>query len=122
VIPPVHCGAETDRLRIVVDDLSGPQVAAFLEEHIREMRSITPPESKHALDLDAHHHRGQADGSAVAGAARITMTTAMRVLPWLVEGTWQGCVDAARPLLPAGAEARLGPARLGPATLPPPPP
>jgi putative acetyltransferase len=41
-----------ERLRVVVDDLSGPQVAAFLEEHIREMRSITPPESKHALDLD----------------------------------------------------------------------
>ena len=39
-------------LRIVVDDLSSPQVAAFLEEHIQEMRSITPLESKHALDLD----------------------------------------------------------------------
>jgi putative acetyltransferase len=39
-------------LRIVVDDLSGPRIAAFLEEHIQEMRSITPLESKHALDLD----------------------------------------------------------------------
>jgi putative acetyltransferase len=39
-------------LRIVVDDLSSPQVAAFLEEHIQEMWSITPLESKHALDLD----------------------------------------------------------------------
>lgn len=39
-------------MEIVVDDLSGPEIAAFLEEHIREMRATTPPESKHALDLD----------------------------------------------------------------------
>lgn len=40
-------------MRIVEDDLSGPQIAEFLREHVREMRSITPLESKHALDLDA---------------------------------------------------------------------
>lgn len=39
-------------MKIVVDDLSGPEIARFLDEHIQEMRSITPPESKHALDLD----------------------------------------------------------------------
>ncbi|MEU7882448.1 GNAT family N-acetyltransferase [Microbispora bryophytorum] len=39
-------------MRIVVDDLSGPRIAEFLREHVREMRSITPLESKHALDLD----------------------------------------------------------------------
>ncbi|MFG1826292.1 GNAT family N-acetyltransferase [Microbispora bryophytorum] len=39
-------------MRIVVDDLSGPLIAEFLREHVREMRSITPLESKHALDLD----------------------------------------------------------------------
>ncbi|MGW1764593.1 GNAT family N-acetyltransferase [Streptomyces sp. NPDC002073] len=39
-------------MKIAVDDLSGPETAAFLAEHVREMRSITPPESKHALDLD----------------------------------------------------------------------
>ncbi len=43
---------ERARLKIVVDDLSGPQIAGFLEEHVQEMRSITPLESKHALDLD----------------------------------------------------------------------
>jgi putative acetyltransferase len=37
---------------IVVDDLSGPEIAAFLAEHVQQMRSITPLESKHALDLD----------------------------------------------------------------------
>ncbi|MEV4296355.1 GNAT family N-acetyltransferase [Microbispora rosea] len=40
-------------MRIVEDDLSGPQIAEFLREHVGEMRSITPLESKHALDLDA---------------------------------------------------------------------
>jgi putative acetyltransferase len=39
-------------MKISVDDLSGPEIAAFLEAHVQEMRSITPPESKHALDLD----------------------------------------------------------------------
>jgi putative acetyltransferase len=39
-------------VKIVVDDLSGPEIAEFLDEHIQEMRSLTPLESKHALDLD----------------------------------------------------------------------
>ncbi|MFR9789023.1 GNAT family N-acetyltransferase [Streptomyces sp. MB22_4] len=39
--------------RIVVDDLSDPRIARFLAEHVQQMRSLTPPESKHALDLDA---------------------------------------------------------------------
>jgi putative acetyltransferase len=39
-------------MKIIVDDLSGPEIAAFLDEHVQEMRAITPLESKHALDLD----------------------------------------------------------------------
>jgi putative acetyltransferase len=38
-------------MTIKVDDLSGPEIAAFLAEHIHDMRAISPPESKHALDL-----------------------------------------------------------------------
>jgi putative acetyltransferase len=34
------------------DDLSDPRIAAFLEEHLQDMRAVSPPESKHALDLD----------------------------------------------------------------------
>jgi putative acetyltransferase len=45
-------------LKIVVDDLSGPQIAAFLDEHLQEMRTITPLESKHALDLDSLRQPG----------------------------------------------------------------
>ena len=40
-------------MQIRLDDLSGPEIAAFLEEHIQDMRSVSPPESKHALDLAA---------------------------------------------------------------------
>lgn len=39
-------------MRIVVDDLSGPEIAGFLREHVEEMRAVTPPGSKHALDLE----------------------------------------------------------------------
>ncbi len=39
-------------MKIAVDDLSGPEIAAFLGEHVQQMRAISPPESKHALDLD----------------------------------------------------------------------
>lgn len=38
-------------MHIKVDDLSGPEIAALLAEHIEDMRSVSPPESKHALDL-----------------------------------------------------------------------
>lgn len=39
-------------MKIKVDDLSGPEVAALLEEHLEDMRAASPPESKHALDLE----------------------------------------------------------------------
>jgi putative acetyltransferase len=38
-------------MEIKIDDLSGAEIAKFLEEHITEMKSVSPPESKHALDL-----------------------------------------------------------------------
>lgn len=37
---------------IRLDDLAGPEIATFLDEHIEEMKSVTPPESIHALSLD----------------------------------------------------------------------
>ena len=38
-------------LRIVTDDLSGPEIRALLEEHLRSMHALSPAESVHALDL-----------------------------------------------------------------------
>lgn len=44
------------RFTIVPDDLRGAAIAAFLADHLREMRAVSPPESTHALDLDALRH------------------------------------------------------------------
>jgi putative acetyltransferase len=38
-------------VKIIVDDLTGPEIAAFLQAHVDEMIAVTPPQSKHALDL-----------------------------------------------------------------------
>ena len=38
-------------MKIIIDDLSSPEIASFLQEHIEDMRATSPPESKHALDL-----------------------------------------------------------------------
>lgn len=39
-------------MRIVLDDLTGPQVIALLEAHLAEMIASSPACSMHALDLD----------------------------------------------------------------------
>ena len=38
---------------IKIDDLTGSDVAELLSEHIQSMKLHSPPESKHALDLEA---------------------------------------------------------------------
>ena len=38
---------------IRIDDLSGPEIAELLQEHLRDMYRVSPPESVHALDLDS---------------------------------------------------------------------
>ncbi|MBL4771033.1 MAG: GNAT family N-acetyltransferase [Planctomycetes bacterium] len=40
-------------MEIKLDDLLGKEIAEFLEAHVEEMKSISPPESKHALDLES---------------------------------------------------------------------
>jgi putative acetyltransferase len=39
-------------MEIRVDDLRGSEIIQLLEEHLRCMARISPPESRHALDLD----------------------------------------------------------------------
>ena len=43
-------------MQIRLDDLRGPEIRALLEEHLRNMHELSPPESVHALDLDALRH------------------------------------------------------------------
>jgi putative acetyltransferase len=63
-------------VKIVVDDLSGSQIAGFLAEHVEEMRIITPLESKFALDIDGLRAPGITfwsvwDGDALVGCGAI---------------------------------------------------
>lgn len=39
-------------MQIRVDDLRGPEIIALLREHMRCMEAVSPPESRHALNLD----------------------------------------------------------------------
>jgi len=39
-------------MRIEIDDLSRPAIHELLDEHLRSMRALSPPESVHALDLE----------------------------------------------------------------------
>ena len=41
------------RMDIRVDDLSGPEITRLLREHLRSVALLSPPESMHALDLEA---------------------------------------------------------------------
>ena len=41
----------TEKIEIRLDDLRSVEIDHFLKEHIEEMKSVSPPESKHALDL-----------------------------------------------------------------------
>src|ERR1044071_7216358 len=39
-------------MEIKLDDLRGPEIAELLTEHLRSMAAVSPPESRHALNLD----------------------------------------------------------------------
>ncbi|MFJ6383793.1 GNAT family N-acetyltransferase [Kitasatospora sp. NPDC092039] len=63
-------------MQIATDDLSGPEIADFLADHVRQMRATSPPESTHALDLDALRRPGITfwsvrDGSVLVGCGAI---------------------------------------------------
>jgi putative acetyltransferase len=39
-------------VKIIIDDLTGPEIRELLDEHLANMRSISPPESTHALPIE----------------------------------------------------------------------
>lgn len=53
---------------IRLDDLRGPEIRALLEEHLRNMHEISPPESVHALDLESLRDPGITFWTAWTGA------------------------------------------------------
>ncbi len=68
-------------LRIVADDLTGPEIAALLQRHLDGMHENSPPESVHALDLDALrapgiHFWSAWEGDALAGCGALKVLDA----------------------------------------------
>ena len=53
---------------IRVDDLSGPEISQLIREHLRGMAQESPPESMHALGLEALRQPGITFWSAWRGA------------------------------------------------------
>src|SRR5438874_2127663 len=45
-------GMKPTKMEIKMDDLSGPKIAELLAEHLRCFAEVSPPESRHALNLD----------------------------------------------------------------------
>ena len=54
-------------MQIELDDLRRPQIHALLNEHLRSMYALSPPESVHALDLDKLRQPGISFWSAWDG-------------------------------------------------------
>ena len=66
---------------IAIDDLTDPAVIALLDGHVAQLRSISPPESSHALDLDGLRAPGvmlwvARDGDEVLGCGALTEVSA----------------------------------------------
>lgn len=64
-------------MRITLDDLTDPAVIALLDGHVAQLRSISPPECSHALDLDGLRAPGVTfwvarDGDEVLGCGALT--------------------------------------------------
>ena len=63
-------------MHIKIDDLRGPEIAALLAEHLACMAQVSPPESRHALDLERLRQPGITfwtvwDGPALAGCGAL---------------------------------------------------
>jgi len=43
---------KSSQFEIKIDDLTGPEIAELLAEHLRCMAGVSPPESRHALNLE----------------------------------------------------------------------
>jgi putative acetyltransferase len=49
---------QEETLEIKIDDLRGPEIAALLLEHMSHMERVSPPESRHALNIDGLRQPG----------------------------------------------------------------
>lgn len=50
VTPTIEVTIEVETIE--ADDMVGAEIGRFLSDHVEQLRSLSPPESSHALDLD----------------------------------------------------------------------
>jgi putative acetyltransferase len=81
--PADPCDDRGVELRFQVDDLSGVAMRGLIRQHLEEMAATSPPESCHALDVDALLEPGVTvwsawDGDALAGCGALKRLDAKR--------------------------------------------
>ncbi|MGE5668162.1 MAG: GNAT family N-acetyltransferase [Betaproteobacteria bacterium] len=69
-------------MQIRLDDLSGPEVRALLDEHLGSMARLSPPESVHALDLDALRKPGITFWTVWSGNQLLGCGALKQLDPW----------------------------------------
>lgn len=72
-------------MQIKVDGLSGPEIAALLQSHLQGMAEHSPPESIHALDLEALRQPAITFWTAWEGAALAGCGALKRLDAWHAE-------------------------------------
>ena len=69
-------GVQPRTFEIRIDDLRGPEMASLLSQHLRALAEVSPPESRHALNLDGLRQPGITfwsvwDGQQLAGCGAL---------------------------------------------------
>jgi putative acetyltransferase len=84
-------------VQIREDDLTGARIRQFLQEHLEEMHSITPPGSVHALDLDGLRQPDitfwsawEADELVGCGALKLLDSRAGEIKSMRIAPAWRG--------------------------------
>ncbi len=67
-------------MHIQIDDPARPDVLALLEEHLRDMHALSPPESVHALDVSALQRADITFWTARAADGRLLGCGALKLL------------------------------------------
>ena len=100
-------------MEIRLDDLGGPEIAAFLDEHIEEMKAVTPPESIHALNLDGLRNPAvtvwtvwEGDDLIACGALMTLDTDHVEIKSMRTSAAWRGQGVASALLAHVLGEAR----------------
>ena len=88
---------------IKTDDLRGPEIYALLQEHLRNMALHSPPESVHALDIDALRQPAITfwtawDNTELLGCGALKLLDARRVEVLLYSKKGEVCTKQTQPL------------------------